>query len=152
MTEAHASGERHHVVVVGAGFGGLAAVRALGRADVDVTLINRDNYHGFWPLLYQVATAGLGPDDIASPVRSIVEGQANARVRLGTVTGIDLDRRTVSLRGGPRGGEDGREEASRDGGAAGGGANRTTSASRGSETTPSHSRPSPTPCVCGTTY
>ena len=87
------------VVVVGAGFGGLNAAAALARAPVEVTLIDRENYHGFSPLLYQVATAGLGPDDIAHPVRAIFARQPNVDVRLGTVTAVDLDRRVVEVRG-----------------------------------------------------
>jgi NADH dehydrogenase len=88
-----------NVVVVGAGFGGLNAASALARAPVEVTLIDRDNYHGFSPLLYQVATAGLGPEDIAHPVRAIFARQPNVDVRLGTVTGVDLDRRLIEIRG-----------------------------------------------------
>ena len=62
---------RPHVVIVGSGFGGLNAATRLARPPVDITVVDRDNYHGFWPLLYQVATAGLGADDIAHPIRSI---------------------------------------------------------------------------------
>jgi NADH dehydrogenase len=88
------------VVVVGAGFGGLAAARALAHRPVQITVVDRDNYHGFWPLLYQVATSGLSPDDIASPVRGIVGRQPNTRVRLGTVSTVDLAGRRVCLDGG----------------------------------------------------
>ncbi len=91
------SSRRPQVVVVGAGFGGLAAARALGRRPVEVTVVDRDNYHGFWPLLYQVATSGLSPDDIAAPVRGIVGRQLNTRVRLGTVAAVDLEGRRVGL-------------------------------------------------------
>src|ERR1700686_5366644 len=80
----------HHVVIVGGGFGGLAAARALRRVPVRVTLIDRRNYHLFQPLLYQVATAGLSPADIASPIRSILRRQRNVTVLLGRVTGIDI--------------------------------------------------------------
>ena len=97
MTTAPVPHPRPHVVVAGAGFGGLAAVRRLAKVPVDVTLIDRDNYHGFWPLLYQVATAGLGPDDIARPVRAVLSDQSNATFRMGTVTGVDLEGRTVHL-------------------------------------------------------
>ncbi len=86
-----------HVVVVGAGFGGAAAARALRRAPCRVTVIDRHNYHLFQPLLYQVATAGLSPADIAQPVRSLFRDQANARVLLGRVTGVDTARREVEL-------------------------------------------------------
>ena len=87
--------ERPRVVIVGAGFGGLSAAKALARAPVDVTVIDRRNYHLFQPLLYQVATAGLSPADIASPIRAILRHQANATVMLASVTGIDAARREV---------------------------------------------------------
>ena len=80
---------RQHVVIVGAGFGGLAAVRGLARANVDVTLIDQRNHHLFQPLLYQVATAGLSPADIAAPIRAILRKQRNVRVVLDCVVGID---------------------------------------------------------------
>jgi NADH dehydrogenase len=86
------------VVIVGAGFGGLAAARALAGAPVRVTVIDRRNHHLFQPLLYQVATAGLSPADIAQPVRSVLKGQANAQVLLDKVIGIDAARRVVQLR------------------------------------------------------
>jgi NADH dehydrogenase len=88
------------VVVVGAGFGGLYAVRALHRAPVDITLIDRRNHHLFQPLLYQVATATLNASDIASPIRSILRHQKNARVLLGEVVRIDLPGKKVVLRDG----------------------------------------------------
>ena len=88
---------RCKVVIVGAGFGGLAAAKSLARAPVDVTLIDRCNYHLFQPLLYQVATAGLSPADIAAPIRSIVRSQANARVLLGTVVAVERDVKLVRL-------------------------------------------------------
>jgi NADH:ubiquinone reductase (H+-translocating) len=77
------------VVIVGAGFGGLEAARAIARAPVEVTIIDRQNHHCFQPLLYQVATAVLSPADIAWPVRGILRRQQNARVVMGTVNGID---------------------------------------------------------------
>ena len=85
------------IVILGAGFGGLFAARALARVAADVTLVDRHNYHLFQPLLYQVATAGLPPSDIAWPIRSILRRQRNARVLLAKVTGIDARRRTVEL-------------------------------------------------------
>jgi NADH dehydrogenase len=88
---------REHVVIIGAGFGGLAAARALARAPVDVTLIDRRNHHLFQPLLYQVATAGLSPADIAAPIRAILRGQGNVRVMLDTAIGIDRQGRRVIL-------------------------------------------------------
>jgi NADH dehydrogenase len=88
------------VVVVGAGFGGLNVVRALRDADVNVTLVDANNFHLFQPLLYQVATAGLDADDIAYPVRGTLRRQRNARFRLGRVTGVDFAARAVTLRDG----------------------------------------------------
>ena len=78
-----------HVVIVGGGFGGLAAARALADAPVHITLVDRRNHHLFQPLLYQVATAGLNPGDIAAPIRSLVATQPNVRVLLGEVVSID---------------------------------------------------------------
>src|SRR3954447_11003861 len=87
---------RHRVVVVGAGFGGLFATKALRRAPVQVTLINSSTYHLFQPLLYQVATGILSEGEIAPPIREILRRQANVDVRLGTVTGVDVAARTVT--------------------------------------------------------
>lgn len=87
--------KRPHVVVIGAGFAGLAAVRGLRKVDVDVTLIDRRNYHLFQPLLYQVATAALSPAQIAQPIRAIVRRQKNCTVVLGEVTAIDTTRKVV---------------------------------------------------------
>ncbi len=89
------------VVVVGAGFGGLRAARALRRAPVEVVLVDRHNYHLFQPLLYQVATAGLEPEQIARPVRAILRRQRNADFRLVEVTGLDLGRRELATDAGP---------------------------------------------------
>lgn len=91
---------RHHVVIVGGGFGGLYAAQFLRRAPVDVTLIDRRNFHLFQPLLYQVATGGLSPANIAAPLRYVLRKQKNARVLLGEVTTFDADRRRVHLAGG----------------------------------------------------
>jgi NADH dehydrogenase len=88
---------RHRVVIVGGGFGGLETAKSLDGAPCDVVVIDRANYHLFQPLLYQVAMAGLSPAEIASPIRGILGQQQNARVMLGTVTGIDLDARRVKL-------------------------------------------------------
>ena len=87
---------RPRVVVVGAGFGGLEAVRALAKAPVDVTLVDRRNVHLFQPLLYQVATAALSPGDITWPVRSIFARQKNVTTLMMDVTAIDTSARTVS--------------------------------------------------------
>ncbi|MCW2788600.1 MAG: dehydrogenase FAD-containing subunit [Aeromicrobium sp.] len=92
--------KRPHVVVVGGGFGGIAAVRKLKRADVDVTLIDRHNYNTFNPLLYQVATASLNPGDITWFLRAIRAKQSNVRFLKGTVTAMDHAAKTLSLDGG----------------------------------------------------
>jgi NADH dehydrogenase len=88
---------RPHVVVIGGGFGGLTAARALGRLPVDVTLVDRKNHHVFQPLLYQVATAGLSPAEIAAPIRHILRRQRATRVLLGEVTAVDLAAQKVRL-------------------------------------------------------
>lgn len=92
-----ATSARPHVVVVGGGFGGLWATRALAGNDVRITLVDRRNHHLFQPLLYQVATAGLSSPDIAAPLRHILRKQRNVEVRLGEVIGLDKAARTVSL-------------------------------------------------------
>ena len=92
---------RPRVVVVGGGFAGLAASRALARAPVEVVVVDRHNHHVFQPLLYQVATAGLSPADIAAPIRWILRGQANVRVLLDDVVGVAPAARRVDLRDSP---------------------------------------------------
>ena len=89
------------MVIVGAGFGGLRAARALRRAPVQVVLLDRNNYHLFQPLLYQVATAGLEPDQIAKPVRAILRGQQNFDFRMVEVSGVDLNGRRLQTSAGP---------------------------------------------------
>ena len=91
---------RPHVVIVGAGFGGLAAAKRLANRNVDVTLIDRRNHHVFQPLLYQVATAALSPADIAAPIRSILCKAHNVRVLLGEVTAVEPACRMVHLASG----------------------------------------------------
>jgi NADH:ubiquinone reductase (H+-translocating) len=91
---------RPHVVVIGGGFGGLAAARGLAHAPVNVTLIDRRNHHLFQPLLYQVATAALNPSDIAYPIRAVLAHQRNARVLLAAATAIDTANRRVQLEAG----------------------------------------------------
>jgi NADH dehydrogenase len=95
-----ASADPPHVVIVGGGFGGLYAARALARAPVRITLVDRRNHHLFQPLLYQVATAALNPSDIATPIRRVLRHQRNVTVLLGEATGIDRARRMVVLRDG----------------------------------------------------
>jgi NADH:ubiquinone reductase (H+-translocating) len=90
----------HRVVVVGGGFGGLSLVRKLRRAPVQVTLVDRRNFHLFQPLLYQVATGGLSPANIAAPLRGVLKRQENAEVLLGDVVGIDVANRKLALRDG----------------------------------------------------
>ncbi|HWY19894.1 MAG TPA: NAD(P)/FAD-dependent oxidoreductase [Candidatus Acidoferrum sp.] len=85
----------HRVVIVGAGFGGLNAAQVLAGAPVSLTVIDRKNHHTFQPLLYQVATAGLSPGEIAAPIRSILRRHKNIEVLLAEVTGFDLERRVV---------------------------------------------------------
>lgn len=88
---------RPRVVIVGAGFGGLACAQTLTRAPVSVTVVDRQNYHLFQPLLYQVATAGLAPGDIATPTRSLFRDEPNVRVLLGEVTGVDTAHQAVLI-------------------------------------------------------
>jgi NADH dehydrogenase len=94
--------KRPLVVIVGAGFGGLRAARALAKAPVDVVLIDRRNYHLFQPLLYQVATAGVSPGEIAHPVRGILRGQKNLKFRLAEVQSIDFSKRRLVTSVGPQ--------------------------------------------------
>ena len=94
--------QKHRIVIVGGGFGGLAAAKALQRADADIVLIDRRNHHLFQPLLYQVATAALSPSEVAWPIRHLLRKQANVRVLMGTVTGIDTEKREVVLEDGSR--------------------------------------------------
>jgi NADH:ubiquinone reductase (H+-translocating) len=90
-------GTRHRVVIIGGGFGGLAAIEALKGADVDVTIIDRRNHHLFQPLLYQVATSALSPSEIAWPIRMLMKGRGDVRTLLGEVVGIDSANHVVSL-------------------------------------------------------
>ena len=90
--------ESHRVVIIGGGFGGLYAARTLGRAGVDVTLIDRRNFHLFQPLLYQVATGALSPGEVASPIRVVLKGHRNTEVLLGEVTDLDAAGRRVILK------------------------------------------------------
>src|SRR5512134_2400142 len=90
-------GSAPHVVIVGGGFAGLWATRALADAPLRITLIDRHNHHLFQPLLYQVATAGLSAPDIAAPLRHILRRQRNVEVRLAEVASIDAPAKTVTL-------------------------------------------------------
>ncbi|HZX96374.1 MAG TPA: FAD-dependent oxidoreductase, partial [Myxococcales bacterium] len=89
-----------HVVIVGGGFGGLYAARALRRDPVRITLVDRRNHHLFQPLLYQVATAALSPAQIATALRRVLRGQENVEVALGEATAVDLATQRVLLRDG----------------------------------------------------
>jgi len=88
---------RQRVVIVGGGFGGLFAARALRGADIDLTLIDRRNFHLFQPLAYQVATGALSPAEIAAPLRALFKRQKNTRVVLGEVVDFDLVQRGVQV-------------------------------------------------------
>src|SRR5687768_2989941 len=93
------AGERHRVVVIGGGFGGLNVVRGLDGVDVDVTLVDRTNHHLFQPLLYQVAAGLLPPGLIAPALRSVIRAEANVRTLLADVQDIDLEARVVHSTG-----------------------------------------------------
>ncbi|PLS79464.1 MAG: FAD-dependent oxidoreductase [Chloroflexi bacterium] len=86
---------RPRVIIIGGGFGGLQAARSLAHAPVDVLLIDRNNYHGFWPLLYQVATAGIEPEQIAAPIRAIIRRMPNIKFMMAVVESVDRQRREV---------------------------------------------------------
>src|SRR5437773_12383417 len=91
---------KHQVVILGGGFGGLAAAQKLKRTPAEVTLIDRRNFHLFQPLLYQVATGSLSPGEIAAPLRGVLSRQKNARVLLGEAVDIDPEAKRVILRDG----------------------------------------------------
>ena len=97
LTVSARAGRRPRVIIVGCGFGGLFAARALARSPVEVLVIDPNNFHLFQPLLYQVASAALGPADIAQPIRTVLRGQPNAFVMLGEATAIDLARSGVDV-------------------------------------------------------
>src|SRR4029453_19360791 len=88
-----------HVVVIGAGFGGMEVARGLAKAPVQITLIDRQNYHLFQPLLYQVAIAGLLPSQIAYPLRTIFRNQKNLTFQMGEVTEVNLESRYIKTDG-----------------------------------------------------
>ncbi|MGZ4723627.1 MAG: NAD(P)/FAD-dependent oxidoreductase, partial [Ilumatobacteraceae bacterium] len=88
---------RPRVVIIGSGFGGIRAAKGLAHADVDVTIVDANNYHTFQPLLYQVATAGLDADDIGFPIRRIFRRNSSISFVLGEVTKVDLGGRTVTI-------------------------------------------------------
>src|SRR5277367_947368 len=93
-------GEKHKVLILGGGFGGLVAAQALKRAEAEVTLIDKRNFHLFQPLLYQVATGSLSPGEIAAPIRAVLNKQRNTNVLLGEAMDIDPAARTISLKDG----------------------------------------------------
>jgi NADH dehydrogenase len=95
----HTDDNRKRIVIIGGGFGGLKAAESLARLPVQITLVDRKNHHTFQPLLYQVATAGLSPAEIAAPIRGILARHENIEVLLGEVVGFDLDQHIVKLRG-----------------------------------------------------
>jgi NADH dehydrogenase len=97
MTATALSSERHRVVIVGGGFGGVYAARALRHAPVDVALIDRRNFHTFSPMLYQAATGAVAPSEVSQPLRAMLRRQRNARVILGEVTDLDAERRSLTL-------------------------------------------------------
>ena len=99
MAEKNAMVPGHRLVIVGAGFGGLSLAKGLAGSAFDITVIDRHNYHLFQPLLYQVATAGLSPAEIASPIRNILRQQKNATVILAEVSGVDLAHREILAEG-----------------------------------------------------
>src|SRR4051812_37895520 len=92
--------DRHRVVILGGGFAGLYAAKALKRAPVEVTLVDRRNFHLFQPLLYQVATGSLSPGEISAPIRSVLNSQKNTNVLLGEAVDVDPAGRKVMLRDG----------------------------------------------------
>src|SRR3979411_1806688 len=96
VADAH-KGKLKRVVIIGAGFAGMAAARALSKCDAEIVLIDRRNHHIFQPLLYQVATAVLAPSEIAAPIRQLAYVQKNVSVVLGDVTGVDLAGRSVDV-------------------------------------------------------
>src|SRR5260370_16505973 len=89
--------DKLRVVIIGAGFGGLEAARVLAKLPAQITVIDRKNHHTFQPLLYQVATAGISPAEIAAPVRWILRGRENVEVLMGEVVDFDLPQRRVKL-------------------------------------------------------
>ncbi|MGH8264785.1 MAG: FAD-dependent oxidoreductase, partial [Steroidobacteraceae bacterium] len=91
---------RRRIVIIGGGFGGLFAARALKKAAAEVILIDRNNYHLFQPLLYQVASAALSPADISQPIRTILRGQKNATIVLGLARSVDLAAHQVLMEDG----------------------------------------------------
>ena len=87
--------KRPEIIIIGGGFGGLNAVKQLKHCPANITLVDRQNYHLFQPLLYQVATAVLSEDKISAPIRRILRDQKNVSVAMGRIAGIDLERKTV---------------------------------------------------------
>src|ERR1700674_5754335 len=99
MVATNSRQDQHRVVIVGGGFGGLSAARSPRRAPVQITLVDRRNFHLFQPLLYQVATGALSPANIAAPIRSVFRGDSKIRVLSGVVTAVDAAARQVIVDG-----------------------------------------------------
>ena len=134
----------HRVVILGAGFGGLAAARALAKHDVDVTVVDQRNFHTFQPMLYEVSTAGLDPGDVAYPIRAIFGRIPNVRFRYATATGVDWDAGEVALEGADPLGFDSLIVAS-------GAVGQLLRRSRAPRSSPTRSTRWPTPGTCATT-
>src|SRR6478736_3804220 len=100
--QASSAGRRPHVVVLGGGFGGLTAVKALAKSDVDITLVDRHTYNAFQPLLYQVATAGLNPGDVTFFLRATRMAQRNVGFRQGEVVGVDPSSQEITFADGEK--------------------------------------------------
>src|SRR4051794_1533138 len=104
MSAKHAA--RRRIAIVGGGFGGVAAARALRRVNVDVTVVDRTNHQLFQPLLYQAATGALSAGECATPIRALLRGERNVRVAMGEAVGLDPERRELTLDRGERLGSD----------------------------------------------
>src|ERR1700723_4687373 len=98
LSIARPQSKRPHVLIIGGGFAGIAAAKALGHCEADVTIVDRRNHHIFQPLLYQVATAVLAPADVAAPIRQLSARQKNVSVLLAEVIAVDLESRSIQVK------------------------------------------------------